>query len=227
MKINLRERLTIHQCVIRSQLPFLGWVQQIFDLFKCTYTSCKISYIFIFITGHLSQGSFSNMWFVFSTSQNAGHQIHCIYGKCLILCPCTDLSVSAFLHTHIYIYIYIYFSLLVFFPNLYLFISQRSSYLWLEKNIPPHSAQTQQTNIYTVSFTHSHCVFLWVRVGEQRGSGSVAVNRSLKMLLGVITSDCNQNSFKWTTVAQMEWFHQRNQISFKIMTFSVPTSAWH
>lgn len=49
-----------------------------------------------------------------------------------------------------------------------------------------------------------HYCTMWVstyRWGsvEQRGSSSVAMSRSLKMSLGIITSDCNQNSFKWTT----------------------------
>lgn len=137
-------------------------------------------------------------------------KIYCICGKCLILCPCTDLSVSSFLHISINIFLSVCFLpllILLYWNIQQVFLKDQVICYWTNDS---STLCTDTANTFT----------LWVSpygwgLVEQRGSGSVAVSRSLKMLLGVITSDCNQNSFKWTTEALTEWFHQRKSGQFQ------------
>lgn len=73
-----------------------------------------------------------------------------------------------------------------------------------------HNKQTWSKHTFTLRVSS----YRWGSV-EQWGSSSVALSRSLKMLLGVITSDCNQNSFTCTTEAQTDWFHQAKSGQFR------------
>lgn len=119
------------------------------------------------------------------------HQNILYLWKCTVLCACSDLCVSALWNVPINIFLSV-----CFLPHLILLylkhstsISQRSNVICDWKTIPPHSKH------YCTMWVSP---YLWGSV-EQRGSSSVAMSRSLKMSLGIITSDCNQNSFKWTT----------------------------